>query len=72
MPLFHPLLLLSVVRVFLLLFQLADEIGLEVVPVAYTSQAAFDEETGEQLSFLEVLAAFFNFAGVCVDLNSYE
>ena len=53
-----------------LIFQLADEIGLDLNPVAYLSMAGWDEETGEQFSPTELLNTFFNVASVNVHDSS--
>ena len=53
-----------------LIFQLADEIGLDLNPVAYLSMAGWDEETGEQFTPTELLNTFFNVASVSVHDSS--
>ena len=47
-----------------LIFQLADEIGLDLNPVSYLSMAGWDEETGEQFTPMELLNTVFDFASV--------
>ena len=47
-------------------FQLADEIGFDLNPVSLFSMAAWDEETGEQFSTIELLNTVFSFLSVDV------